>query len=227
MKLNFKQLAIIYFIMLYLHITAVVYFPSVEPFTKPFLMLILLYWLYTHKSRITNKGVFNATALALVFSLIGDEFMVFEVGRPLVFLGGLSSFLIAHLFFIRAFSFQRNKKLKVSNSFLFSLMLQGVIIFMIFDKHIDNQLKIPMYLYCLVILSMVNFAYLRKNSIDRWNWNIGVIGAFSFVISDLLLAYNAFVTPFKFAPFVVLTHYGIAQFLIVNSIIYSFEAPED
>lgn len=227
MRLNFKQLTILYFLLLYIHIAVVVYFPSLEAFTKPLLMLLLLYWLFSHKNRITHKGVLYSTVIALLFSLIGDEFMVYEVGRPLVFLGGLFSFLIAHLFYIRAFSFQRNKKLKVSNSFLFSLMFQGVIIFMIFDKHIDNQLKIPMYLYCLVILAMVNFAYLRKNMIDRWNWNLGVIGAFSFVVSDLLLAYNAFVIPFKFAPFAVLTHYGIAQFLIVTSIINSFEAPKD
>jgi uncharacterized membrane protein YhhN len=227
MILNFKQLAIIYFVLLYVHVTAVVYFPEVEPFTKPFLMLLLGYWLFSHRKRITDKRIFKATALALIFSLIGDEFMVYEVGRPLIFLGGLFSFLIAHLFYIKAFYHQRNKKLKISNSFLYSLMFQGVIIFMIFDEHLDNQLKFPMYLYCLVILAMVNFAYLRKNMIDRWNWNLGVIGAFSFILSDLLLAYNAFVAPFNYAPFIVLTLYGLAQFLIVKSIIYSFEAPRN
>jgi uncharacterized membrane protein YhhN len=73
---------------------------------------------------------------------------------------------------------------------------------------------------------MANFAYLRKNKIDRWNWILGLVGAFSFMFSDIIIAYTHFVAPFVGSTIIVLSLYGAAQFLIVKSIIYSFEAPK-
>ncbi len=227
MKLNFKQLAIIYFVLLYLHITVVVYFPELESFTKPFLILLLGYWLFTHKSRFTTKGVFYATVAALVFALIGDQFMVYEEGQPLVFLGGIMSFLITHLFYIKAFSLQRNKKQPILNPFFYIIVVQGIFILSIFYEYVQDELKVPVILYVLVILAMANFASLRKHSVDDWNWKLGIIGAFSFIFSDIIIAYTHFIGPIYGSTVIVLTLYGAAQFLMVKSIIYSFETPKE
>ncbi len=226
MRLNFKQLAIIYFVLLYIHIAVVLYFPEIESFTKPFLVLILGYWLFTYRKRFTKKGVFSATVLALTFSLIGDQFMVYEEGKSLVFLGAIFCFLITHIFYIKAFSLLRNKKIKILNGFFYFLVVQGAFIVSILYNFIEDTLKIPVFLYVIVILAMANFAYLRKNKIDRWNWILGLVGAFSFMFSDIIIAYTHFVAPFVGSTIIVLSLYGAAQFLIVKSIIYSFEAPK-
>ncbi|MCC7464853.1 MAG: hypothetical protein IT261_01205, partial [Saprospiraceae bacterium] len=74
--------------------------PALVFLSKPLLMPLLAAWLLTETK--SSSGIFrNAIALALAFSTLGDVLLMFEGG--MFFLAGLGAFLIAHLWYIRAF----------------------------------------------------------------------------------------------------------------------------
>jgi len=217
--MSYKKFTILYFIVLFVTIALSIYGSSLEAITKPLVTLSLMYWLIKNRLLVANKNIFFTSLLALICSLIGDELLVFDSYHPMLFIAGLISFLVAHIAYSKTLSNHRNHQLNFFNSFMISLSLVGLVIALLLNYHLENQLKIPVFLYIIVILTMANYAYLRKNVIDPFHWRLGVLGAISFVISDLLLAINAFITPLYAANFLVMSTYGIAQFLLIKSII--------
>ncbi|MBW7859277.1 MAG: hypothetical protein H3C43_13525, partial [Leptonema sp. (in: Bacteria)] len=75
---------------------------------KPAVMIVLLLWLWQSVSfsgeswqRINNMPIWFA--VAIIFSLAGDVFLMISVDR--LFLGGLVSFLLAHIAYLLGFYF--------------------------------------------------------------------------------------------------------------------------
>ena len=77
---------------------------------------------------------------------------------------------------------------------------------------------IPVILYMVVILTMATMAFLRQGSVNNLSFNLVVIGAILFLISDSLLALNKFHSPFSFADISIIFTYGLAQLFIVLGI---------
>jgi len=143
----------------------------------------------------------------LMFSLFGDVFLMLPTDR---FIMGLASFLIAHLFYIAAFSFTGS----FSKSFLclIPFLIFGIFIFGMLRPHLGN-LKLPVLVYMLAILVM---AWQALNRFPE-SW-LAFLGALFFIASDTILAIDSFKTKFRHARFYVLTTYFIAQWLIAFSI---------
>ena len=173
-------------------------------FTKPLLMPLL--FLMAYQLKIKDSFLY----LALIFSLLGDIFLMF--GGEIYFMLGLASFLIAHVFYILLF--KKQFKFNLPQSLPFAV---ATLTFLLFLKNgIDSKLLIPVVTYCIVITTMGIFAANRIT--NKISYNLVLIGSILFIISDSLIAFNKFHSPLPANAFWVMSTYGIAQFLIVLGI---------
>lgn len=212
-----------YGLTLLLHLAAITAGWSMVRFvTKPMLMVLLLVFFLAAGPK-TGTSRFLIT-LALFFSWLGDVFLMNEGTR--YFTAGLASFLVAHLFYIIYFSGLRRKQSppKPWNSILLVILGLYVGIFYFFlGPALEQPLKIPVFLYAIVIATMFAMAWhssgssaraaARAVTVTEATWFI--TGAALFIISDSLLAVNAFLHPFNSASFWVMITYGLAQAGIV------------
>ncbi len=148
----------------------------------------------------------------LMFSLAGDIFLMLPTDQ---FMAGLISFLIAHVFYIGAFTSQSG--FHTTLPFIFVILLLAGIILQVILPH-TGRLSGPVIVYMVGILMMI------WQALERWyispdiSTMLTVAGAALFVFSDFTLAYNRFVTPFRSARFLNLTTYFAAQWCLALSV---------
>jgi uncharacterized membrane protein YhhN len=171
----------------------------------------------THRSR---SGISKWVLLALIFSWIGDVLLMFQDKNAVFFLSGLSSFLLAHIFYIIYFHKVRIKENIKSNPWFLVIVViyyAGLISFL---SPFLGDMKLPVRIYGIVISFMFMLAmhmlYIRNKMPGRWM----MIGALLFVISDSILAINKFYQSFEMANILIMLSYGFAQFYIVKGAAY-------
>ena len=151
----------------------------------------------------------------LLFSFIGDTLLMFSSKNELFFLLGLSMFLIAHVFYISLFFFHRKV---VANKFIIVLYFMVIItyycllMFLIYPKL--GEFSIPVYLYGLVLCTMLFFSFIsdfKKQKI------VIVVGAIFFVFSDSLIGLKKFylVESGMFIQPSIMLLYALGQFCMV------------
>ncbi len=155
-----------------------------------------------------NRFVF----FGLIFSLIGD--ILFMLPSNL-FIQGLVSFLIAHLFYILAFS--RGVDLRLRSLSWIPFLVFGVLVYG-FMLPTLMEMTIPVLAYMLVILTMGWRAYERWGQSKTRGAKLALIGAVLFIISDSALGINRFRFPFQLSTLVVLGTYYPAQWFIARSV---------
>jgi uncharacterized membrane protein YhhN len=187
-------------------------------FIKPFLLPFLLLGVFFYGNFASKK--FLLTALA--FSWIGDIILLFADRDEMYFISGLIAFLISHVVYIITFSKQlkiRNRK----NKAVFWIGVTVIIVYLLTMLTILlpslGDLKIPVFVYALVISTMLLFAF--KGFLiweEPANWYI-LLGAIIFVSSDSILAFDKFHAPIVLNSFLIMITYLIAQYLIVVGIL--------
>jgi uncharacterized membrane protein YhhN len=194
-----------------LHIRAEYHGPRVhvylfKPLTMVFILLIAVQAGWPDVSRYKV-----AIIAGLLFSLAGDVFLMLPSDR---FVAGLVSFLVAHLFYIAAFT--------SGTGFGFSWRLlpcaiYGILIFSILAPHL-GKMKLPVVVYMVVILVMAWQAWERWHQTGQSTALLASLGAVLFVVSDSALAVNRFRGPYKMARVLTLSTYFAAQWLIALSV---------
>jgi uncharacterized membrane protein YhhN len=159
-------------------------------------------------------------ALGMLFCSIGD--IILDLDRDSLFVFGLGSFLVGHLFFIDSFA----RRLKLNQNALFPvafyLLFSVGMGFILYNKIGDINLIVPVFIYLGAIFMMTTVATLRV-----WRTNYVVLGAVTFMISDSLIAVDKFI--FKLpviplpggwevglAPLSIMTTYYLAQYWITK-----------
>ena len=183
--------------------------------SKPLLMpLLIIYFLEQTKNFIS--GLRPWIVLALFFSWIGDILLMFEERKPIFFLLGLSAFFIAQVFYIIFFHNIRMKEYIRGNAlFLLIVVVYYGILISVLSPFLGSM-KLPVRIYGVVISFMLMLAMhmmLGKNK-KAGLWMM--LGAFLFVTSDSLLAFNKFYSSFDYAGIVVMLTYGLAQLFITE-----------
>ena len=160
--------------------------------------------------------------IALLFSWLGDIMLLFQELKPIYFMLGLASFLLAHITYILIFSkSSKDFKPKIfTYSTGFLLGLYGVLLLLLMWPGLGD-LMIPVTLYTVIIMTMGITALFRKAN----GASLVLIGAMLFVASDSLLALNKFYQPFVAAGFWVMLTYILAQYFIVTGMISYFSPP--
>ncbi len=185
-------------------------------FVKPLILisLIIFFW---KQSLHLSKGIKNTTLLALLFSLAGDILLMFVGKSANFFMSGLVAFLLAHVMYILVFLKSKSKtRNTIPISFILVVYASGL--FYLLNDGLGDML-IPVLAYMLVILTMVITASLRKKNISNISYNLVLIGAFFFLISDSILAINKFYEPFALSGIIIMITYALAQYLIVMGIL--------
>lgn len=159
---------------------------------------------------------FYLIVLGLFFSLGGDVFLALRQER--MFLGGIISFLIGHLFYIFAF-FQLAKlggwtwvgALAVA-------FLSGVIYYRL--KDYLGELKKAVIVYILVISLMLIGAWnvLGEGGLNEQGRMLVFAGAFLFYLSDILVARDRFMKKAFINRLVGLPLYYVGQFMLAFSV---------
>jgi len=187
-------------------------YPDLKLLTKGAIVSSLLIY-YILKVPPQNK----LYILALIAALGGDLFLAIQRGS--YFELGLSSFLIMQILYI--FIFKKGYSPPVGTKKWLSILIGSFyLVFAIISWGKLGNLQIPVMIYAFALLTMLFFA-LNINTAKMFNYFAW--GALAFVISDLLLAINKFVSPLPYEHFLVMATYGLAQFLICFGLILSYE----
>jgi len=143
--------------------------------------------------------------LGLVFSGVGD--IVLEIAGDSLFAVGLGAFLVAHLFYIAAFTkgirFEGPRAMVAA-----AIMVYGCIIGFVMVPNLGDML-VPVLAYLLVIVAMGVLAAL--GGANHW---LVVAGACLFIASDSLIAVNRFISPVPHSGLLIMATYYPAQLLI-------------
>jgi uncharacterized membrane protein YhhN len=150
----------------------------------------------------------------LLFSLGGDVFLMLPQDR---FVFGLVSFLIAHLFYIAAFT--RQTGFQFTPWVLAAYLIYGGVMLYLLWPHLGSM-KGPVTVYMAVILVMGWQATERWLTLGGLGALLAAVGAILFVISDSTLALDKFRGQFASARTIVLTTYFAAQWLIALSVAF-------
>lgn len=166
--------------------------------------------------------------LAILFSLAGDVLLMFSFGRLSLFVFGLVAFLFAHLSYITGFRDQ----LGIINGW--SLLLLAILVInasrlirrILGALRLKGQKKlvIPVAVYGIVISFMLYTAMSTLYN-PAWNANAALLvsaGAFLFCVSDVILAWNKFVSPIRDGRAFNLTAYFLGQISLIAGIIVQF-----
>lgn len=175
---------------------------------KPVTMLLIIRLAARQPNPPGRPHVRRAILMGLLFSLGGDILLMLPQD---LFIWGLLSFLIAHLWYIRAFwsgarTWQPWLLLAAYGAVVFIWLRPGL-----------GALQLPVLLYMGAILTMLWQAWQQYRA-GRPGAAWALAGAALFVLSDTLLAFNRFNTPFDAARLAILSTYFTAQWLIAASL---------
>jgi uncharacterized membrane protein YhhN len=191
--------------------------------TKPAPMVSLILW-FTLVGK--WQGGLTWFGLALVFSLLGDIFLLFPFR---FFLPGLIAFSLAQIFYIIGFNLTAVEM--TAGIWLISIiiLLGAFFDFAPIIRKVSNQpsrykLLPSVVFYALIITLMLVSAWL---TLARPGWNgsaiiLVILGASLFYISDSLLAREKFIGPAKFGGLAVMVTYLLAQLLITTGALIHF-----
>lgn len=196
---------------------------QLQYFSKPSLMLILAFYYFINTRKFTSEKYLILAAL--VFSWLGDVFLLFDKQYKSLFIYGLTAFLIAHIFYIFYFWQIRkyNKIEKLPNSLIFiAIATYSLALFGFLSPNVKNLL-IPVGIYAIVISTMLGVSLTAFDFKIHQFGKICVAGTLLFVVSDSILAVNRFVSPFEFAGILVMLTYAIAQLLITEGSLQNFK----
>lgn len=169
----------------------------------------------------TNFTYFIFILTGLIFSLFGDILLEFDSNRKL-FLLGIGSFALAHIFYTISFIY-----LVLT---IFEYLIIAFILF-IFVIYIFKVLKgfnfkndfpyICIYIFIIMFMVSKSFSLFSIFSLCPIGIRLVTIGAFLFMISDLLLCFYMYYSKCpKYLGGMSLFIYYFAQALIALSVLY-------
>lgn len=154
-----------------------------------------------------------AVVAGLVFSTAGDIFLMLPRDR---FIAGLVSFLIAHLFYIFAFSI--GVPFGTAPLLWLPFFAAGGVVVAVVWRGLAPALRGAVIAYVVVIAVMAGQAAGRWHALGGDAALAAAVGAALFVVSDSVLAINRFRAQFHAERALTLGTYWMAQMLIVLSI---------
>ena len=184
---------------------------------KPLLLLSLGLYYY----RATPRPAPLVLA-ALGLSWLGDGLLLFQDGRPLLFMGGLASFLGAHACYIGAYRQHQwpgpGRPLGWRMGVGLPVVVAGVALLAALAPGL-GALGLPVLAYAAVLVLMVLAAVYRAGRTTPASFAWVGAGAGLFMVSDSLLALNKFLEPLPHAGFWIMLTYCAAQFGIVRGLL--------
>jgi len=180
--------------------------------SKPLLMISLIFFFFQKVKQ--NIGTSDKTMLvSLIFSCLGDTFLMFQGKNPQFFLLGLGSFLVAQLAYCLVF----NKEGKRNFLKRIPFAIYSTSLFFYLKPNISKDFSLPIIIYTLAISWMGIQAAERQT--NQKSYRFVLTGAILFIISDSLIAINKFAFSIPLSGLWVMATYIAAQYLIVEGVL--------
>lgn len=157
----------------------------------------------------TVKVLFLA---ALVFSLFGDVFLMLPKN---LFVAGLASFLVGHLFYIAGLQVRGQDGVWFVAGLVIvvvAVLLVGLRVIRSVRRSDEPAMVAPVTAYVAVISFMLASAFGTRNL-------FAIVGASLFYASDALIAWDRFVHPRPWARLAIMTTYHLGQIGLVLSLV--------
>jgi uncharacterized membrane protein YhhN len=185
----------------------------VKPMFMPVLMVMLHQCVKDRK-----HNFYRLMQFGLLLSWFGDIALMLDRDNPLLFIAGLSFFLIAHLGYAAAFagSIQRSGSLfswaKAAGITAAFGVFTGIFFFQMKDGL--GEMYVPVLAYTVVITIMGILSACRHGhaSDEDFKWILN--GAILFILSDCVIAWNKFVVDFPHDQVLNMSLYLSGQFLL-------------
>jgi uncharacterized membrane protein YhhN len=149
--------------------------------------------------------------IGFLFSAGGDTSLSFSGEK--FFLGGLGSFLIAHVFYSIAFAQNFSLSMESLPWIAVWLVFSIGMLFILLPKLGD--MKIPVLVYIAVIFTMLVFATLWQGVHPKFL----LFGAVLFALSDAMISIDKFLKPIAWSKYFIMVTYYAGQFLIYRAFI--------
>jgi len=186
--------------------------------TKPLLVPLLIVFLYQKTKKHTSS--LTGLYIALLFSAIGDDLLLFTFINDSFFLFGLLSFLLTQVFycfiFYKMIRWEMNKGILFMVVFFYLFYLLGLLS-LVYPSL--GGLKVPVLIYAFVITIMgvlgaiIGIQYKNK---------FILFGSFIFIVSDSFIALNKFYFNLSYTELlqvIIMSTYVLAQPFLVLGII--------
>jgi uncharacterized membrane protein YhhN len=200
-----------------------------EYFAKPGVMIFLLAWLLLNGA---IAGPLLWFGLGVLFSLLGDVLLLLSNERRDLpgksFLFGLGAFLLAHVAYVLGFNTPAPPFSAVTFGVAFMVIVSALplirrILLGLQQKGL-RRLLLPVRAYATVISLMLFSAMM---TLFRTDWQsspayLVSLGALLFISSDVILAWNKFVTPVRRGRLLLMVTYHLGQIALVAGAVGQF-----
>ena len=198
-------------------------FNRLEYVVKPAVMICLFVWLYLSTGL---QGVTFWFGMGILFSLAWDVLLMISLDRMFIF--GLVAFLFAHVAYLIGF---QNELMKITSWSVLLIVILSVSAVRVMRRIVSairakgqTRLVNPVIVYSIVITVML---YAAMTTLSNPAWKAGAsllvsIGAFLFYVSDLILAWNKFVSPVKNGRILNIVAYHLGQIGLIAGVISQF-----
>lgn len=179
-------------------------------FSKPLLMPVLML-MYAAETGI-KSSLAKIWLAALIFSWAGDIFLMFSG----YFVQGLLAFLITHVLYIVYLLRINNASKSTPQQQIITglpIIIFWVLMLAWLLPHLE-ELKLPVFIYTTVICIFWMLTLNLFGKTESTTARLLFYGATLFVISDSVLAINAFIFPHRILPVIVMSTYTTAQLLL-------------
>jgi uncharacterized membrane protein YhhN len=187
------------------------------------LLMPVLFIFYCHQIKDQVNNFHRMIISALLFSWLGDITLEFQWVNDIFFMIGLSCFLIAQIIYLTAFFSTKGQNVLFFSRIYLLLPVIAYGIFMIFLLYGGlGEMKVPVIIYTVVILTMLSSSLNRENKVNRQSYILVLIGAILFVLSDSMIAIDKFRFPFALSGIAIMITYITAQYLIALGCLKQF-----
>lgn len=197
--------------------------PRLEYIAKPAVMIALFLWLLTS---VGMSGALLWFGLGILLSLAGDVLLMISLDR--MFLFGVVAFLLAHAAYVIGFNIPLPEFSAWGLVFAVIVSLGGSrIIRRILDALASkgqSAMRFPIIVYSLFISLMLLSAMMKLNDLS-WSANAAAlvsVGALLFYISDIILAWNKFVSPIQNGRIYNIAAYHLGQIMLIAGVILQY-----
>jgi len=192
----------------------------VEYIAKPAVILSLIAWLFVSTG---FQGIAFWFGLGLLFSLVGDVVLFFP--QDSMFIAGLTAFLLTHISYLIGLRQQLLTPTAWSLVLLAVILLNAVRLLRRITGAMRtkgmSRMVYPVIIYGLVVSLMLATA-MSTLSDPAWKAATAILitlGAALFWVSDLMLAWNKFVSPLKSGDLAIIMIYQLGQILLIAGVI--------
>lgn len=213
-----KKFAILFFVVLFIDTAVKIYLPALpyRYISKPWVLgLLIAYYYFNNKASI--KRNFSWTMLAL-FCFFAADFLIINHNHIYLLVSSLFIYSVAKLFL--CFRFSHKSDFKVRRLIPFSIIIFVYTVGLVSYIYEDlGHFFLPTLISYFISLLLCQFAYLRKEIVDRKSYLSVFFGVICYMISEGIMVIKTFKTDVPYQDFSIMFFYATGVYLMVNGVI--------